>query len=53
MIDLKDYSTKIQLHTPLSATTYKTYFQALDGNQPKIAETVEMDPHAAQSQHYL
>lgn len=42
-INLKDFvvEQKPKLYTPLSVTTYTTHFEAIDGNQPKIAETVE------------
>eukprot|EP00347_Sterkiella_histriomuscorum_P011365 403372730 len=40
-INLKELAIDHKLHTPLDSTTYKIYIQALDGNQPKIAETIE------------
>lgn len=42
-INLKDFvvDQKPKLYTPLSVTTYTTHFEAIDGNPPKIAETVE------------
>jgi hypothetical protein len=36
-----DLVTKNRMQTPLGATAYKIHFEALDGTQPKIAETVE------------
>jgi len=38
---LKEFAVKPKLYTPFASTTYKIHFEALDGNQPKIAETVE------------
>ncbi|TNV83951.1 hypothetical protein FGO68_gene12192 [Halteria grandinella] len=40
-IALRDFATKPRLQTPLVATAYKVHFESLDGQQPRIAETVE------------
>ncbi len=40
-IPLQSYATKPKLITPIQACAYKVHFEALDGVQPKIAETIE------------
>jgi hypothetical protein len=39
-LNLKEYATKPKLITPLATTAVQVHFEALDGAQPKIAETV-------------
>ena len=43
LINLKDYAVglKPKLAPPLANIDFKIHFEAIDGVQPKIAETVE------------
>ena len=39
-VNLRDFALNKKLTAPLDCT-YSMHFESLDGNQPKIAETVE------------
>jgi hypothetical protein len=38
---MKEYATKGKLITPINACAFKVHFEALDGVQPRTAETIE------------
>jgi hypothetical protein len=40
-LNIKEFATKGKLITPLNACAYKVHFEALDGVQPRTAETIE------------
>lgn len=40
-LSIKDYASKPRIIAPINTCAYKVHFEALDGAQPKIAETIE------------
>lgn len=40
-LSTKEFATKGKLITPINACAYKVHFEALDGVQPRPAETIE------------
>ncbi len=48
---MKEFATKPRIVAPINACAYKVHFEALDGTQPRIAETVEdREPQQVPSQ---